>query len=344
MSEQPFFSIIIPVYNSEEYLDSCIESIFSQSFKDFELILIDDQSTDSSPEICEKWHNRYPNIVKVIHQKNVGVYLAKRRGLQEAKGKYFYVIDNDDLIINENALKIIKETIDDNGTDLVIFNAINNLDTCTRVSRLPFSDHQIFENQELALLYDEYLNGKGLHHIWMMVFSRELVDWEFEYHKPFRMLRDGPFLILPILSNAKKAIYLDDNFYYWRIQNAGSASKHYDVCTFYRSVRLLHMRVEQEAKKWQYKTRHTDAYVKKNYMVDVSIAAVKIRSLDEKKYNITKTGFLRMMSDDRYFRSHYTLRNVELFRRPVLFFLYHRQYFAVNMISALVGFYKERLS
>lgn len=90
-------SVIVPVYNVEKYLKRCVDSILEQSYRDFELILVDDGSTDESGTICDKLKERDERI-RVIHQKNGGLSAARNRGLAEATGDYFTLIDSDDFI------------------------------------------------------------------------------------------------------------------------------------------------------------------------------------------------------------------------------------------------------
>lgn len=90
-------SIVVPVYNVEKYLGRCVDSILEQTYKDFELILVDDGSTDSSGTICDKLRKRDDRI-RVIHQKNGGLSAARNTGLAEAKGEYITFIDSDDFI------------------------------------------------------------------------------------------------------------------------------------------------------------------------------------------------------------------------------------------------------
>lgn len=341
MKDKPFFSVVIPVYNSEKYLDECLSSVFDQTCQDFELVLIDDESRDKSPTICDQWRERFPDRVKVIHQKNTGVYLAKRNGIKESSGTYLYVMDNDDLLVDRRALETVREKILDTHCDLVVFNAIDNLETGHLLCHIPFSDGRILEGEGLAEVYDEFLSTKNLHHIWMMVFHRDLFDWDYEYDEPFRMLRDGPFLILPILSHARKVLFLKDAFYYWRVKNQSSASKHYDVVTFFYSIRCLHKRVLACSKQWAWKSDKTEALIRKNYVADVCIAAIKVRSIPDNS-EMRKKECLAMMSSDELFRREYSLKNLEPFRIPIAFALYHKQYWLVNAVSSLVGAAKGR--
>ena len=91
----PALSVIVPVYNAEAYLKTCIESILNQSWKDLELLLIDDGSTDSSPQICDQFA-RYDQRVHVIRQTNAGAAAARNHGLDLASGSYITFVDSDD--------------------------------------------------------------------------------------------------------------------------------------------------------------------------------------------------------------------------------------------------------
>ena len=93
--EEIFISIIIPVYNAELYLERCIKSVISQTLEQWELILVDDGSTDQSPHICDIYCSMDKRI-KVIHQKNAGVSAARNMGILNANGSYIGFVDSDD--------------------------------------------------------------------------------------------------------------------------------------------------------------------------------------------------------------------------------------------------------
>ena len=105
-------SIVIPVFNSEKYLPMCVDSIVKTHSDEYEIILVDDGSTDQSPSICDSYAEKYKNI-KVVHQENCGVATARNVGLDSAQGNYVLFIDNDDWI-NEGELpyllSLVKET------------------------------------------------------------------------------------------------------------------------------------------------------------------------------------------------------------------------------------------
>lgn len=113
-----FYSIIVPVYNVEKYLEQCLESILSQSFNDYEMILVDDGSTDSSGLICDKYASNYSSI-KVIHKQNGGSSDARNTGIDHHSGKYILFIDSDDFIESNSLENIHKEAIKHKKLDVM---------------------------------------------------------------------------------------------------------------------------------------------------------------------------------------------------------------------------------
>ena len=116
----PFFSIILPIYNVEKYLDRCVESVVNQDFDDYEMILVDDGSTDNCPKICDNYAEKYP-FVKVVHKRNGGLSSARNAGLEVASGKYVFWIDSDDWI-QPNTFKTIYNALLKNSVDVLKIN------------------------------------------------------------------------------------------------------------------------------------------------------------------------------------------------------------------------------
>lgn len=108
-------SVIIPIYNVAPYLDICISSVISQSYNDFELILVDDGSTDGSSEKCDDWGKKDDRIV-IVHQRNAGVSVARNNGIKKAKGEYIVFVDSDDWVTCDYLLSMINAP----SADLVI--------------------------------------------------------------------------------------------------------------------------------------------------------------------------------------------------------------------------------
>lgn len=113
---KPVISVIIPVYNVEKYIRQCVDSVLEQSYRDFELILVDDGSPDNSPAICDEYAQK-DTRVSVIHQKNLGVSAARNNGIRHAKGEWITFVDSDDWVSSDYLEKF---KVDEDDTDLII--------------------------------------------------------------------------------------------------------------------------------------------------------------------------------------------------------------------------------
>lgn len=116
----PKFSIIIPVYNTEQYLRRCLDSVLAQTYSDFEIICVDDGSTDKSFDILTRYKLKDPRL-KVITQSNKGQGEARNKALETARGEYIYFLDSDDYI-EPSLLESALEIFETNDTDLICFN------------------------------------------------------------------------------------------------------------------------------------------------------------------------------------------------------------------------------
>ena len=115
----PKLSVIVPIYNVEQYIHKCVDSILNQNFKDFELILVDDGSPDSCGKICDEYAQK-DERVKVIHKVNGGLSDARNFGLEKAKGEYVSFIDSDDWV-DENIYSESLKYMEENDLDIVCF-------------------------------------------------------------------------------------------------------------------------------------------------------------------------------------------------------------------------------
>ena len=115
---RPMVSIIVPIYNAEQYLRRCVDSILNQEYTDYELLLVNDGSTDASGDICEEYRDRDPRVI-VIQKENTGVSDSRNRALDRARGKYLQFLDSDDWI-TPDATRLFVRAAEEYGCDLVI--------------------------------------------------------------------------------------------------------------------------------------------------------------------------------------------------------------------------------
>ncbi len=115
-----FFSIIIPVYNTEKYLHQCVQSVLSQTFTDYEIVLVDDGSKDDSPRICDEF-SKEDSRVRVIHKENGGLSSARNAGIEASFGEYLLFLDSDDYFYTDDALEKIQTAIKKSFPDVLLY-------------------------------------------------------------------------------------------------------------------------------------------------------------------------------------------------------------------------------
>lgn len=147
MNKNPFFSVILPVYNVEHYLDRCIESILKQEFNDYEILLIDDGSKDNSPQMCDEWSKKDDRI-RVVHKKNEGLGMARNTGVDNAQGSYLIFIDSDDYILPELFSDVYKAIVSKDVQ--VVFYGMKRVTGEGKVlmDLIPSPDKMFYDNKE----------------------------------------------------------------------------------------------------------------------------------------------------------------------------------------------------
>ena len=117
---KPLLTVVIPVYNVEKYLNRCLESILIQEWKNYDIIMVDDGSTDRSPQICDDYVKAY-DFISVIHKENGGLSDARNTGLSQAKGEYVYFPDSDDWLEPDTFIALA-EALESQKFDIISFN------------------------------------------------------------------------------------------------------------------------------------------------------------------------------------------------------------------------------
>lgn len=159
-----FFSVIVPVYKVEKYLTDCIESVLSQTFSDFELILVDDGSPDKCPEICDRYKEKDWRI-KVVHKPNGGLASARRTGIREAVGEYVFNLDSDDLIENDT-LECAYKIIQDTKCDIVSFSYRWVKNSVTVSITNDGLDEGLYDGKDIEkYIYPRLLMDKDMNHV-----------------------------------------------------------------------------------------------------------------------------------------------------------------------------------
>lgn len=215
MLEDIKFSVLIPVYNTENYLNQCIESVLEQSYENFEVILVNDGSTDKSREICDEYADQY-DFVKVIHQENSGQFTARQNSMKFATGDYCIFLDSDDYW-EPHLLEKVKKTIDKYQCDMVIFNRKDVYENTVVEVQLPFHNEQVFSKEKKEDLYKMLLEGTFLNNLVLKVFKRTLSKENIEdYGFKGICYGEDAFKSACLIKEAKKIVYLSECLYNYR--------------------------------------------------------------------------------------------------------------------------------
>lgn len=194
-------SVIIPVYNVEKYLSRCVDSVLNQTYKNFELILVDDGSLDNSPVICDEYENKDSRI-KVIHKENGGLSSARNAGLEICKGDYIFFIDSDDWLTDENVLEEFISKAEKENADFVY----SFMNTATDKIQKEIRMNQRFkDNDKLFFLSNPYLFSA-----WNKLYKNTLL--QFLQFVPGRVNEDVDVIPL-VFCKANKISRLDKHTY-----------------------------------------------------------------------------------------------------------------------------------
>lgn len=148
-------SVIVPIFNSEKYIDRCLESLLNQTYKNIEIILVDDGSIDDSVLICKKYANKYKNVILIELENNKGVSYARNVGIKKSNGNYIVFVDSDDKI-SKNTIEILYKEIQNDNFDIVFSNYA-----------IVYSDGKMTENKnDNSIKYKNFLDFISYNNHW----------------------------------------------------------------------------------------------------------------------------------------------------------------------------------
>lgn len=221
------FSIIVPIYKVEKYLEQCVESILSQSYKDFELILVDDGSPDKCPEICDQYSKNDSRVI-VIHKENGGLSDARNAGMNIANGEYIIFVDSDDFWSKTSVLEKIADISKDNSPDIVQFGREKYFEKEDRIQENVLKHLSAYNGKSSKeTLYNlVYMDSLAIS-AWSRAVKRDFLLKNDLYFKKGIKTEDLDWAIRMFLCEPKWA-FIDDNFYVYRMQREGSITSTVD--------------------------------------------------------------------------------------------------------------------
>ncbi len=294
------FSILIPVYNTEKYLCECLESILRQEIKSYEIILVNDGSTDKSGEICDLYKKKYPNIIKVIHKKNEGCLCARRDAIQLAEGDYLLFCDSDDYY-TDKAFTILRELIDRHLPDIILFNLdlVNDKGIYSRLNQEKlFADEEIITDKRK--IYNNLLSAKFICSSMSMKCVKREYGWRDRTYEQFRGLNYGEDLLqsLEIYTLANKIVYCDKAVYCYRTGRGMTGKFSYK---FYEDFKSIFEEIKKYDEKWNLPDFHNQLnyfYLYLVYSTVRQLARTSIRKDEAIEY-------LNLLQRENYFQTAY---------------------------------------
>lgn len=230
----PKFSVIVPIYNVEDYLVKCVESILNQTFEDFELVLVDDGSPDGCPAICDAFANK-DRRVRVIHKTNGGLVAARNTGIHEAKGDYICYVDGDDWVSEHLLETIWNKALSKHDVDMVVYSAVRKYSD--REEEIPKSVEEGLYTKEMLqkeiypfMMYDArkpFCNGLVFPVAWNKIFKRDFLLKHYCAEERIRMGEDNAF-VFECLYEANSVFFCEDVLYFYNQMNVGSMVHSYD--------------------------------------------------------------------------------------------------------------------
>lgn len=309
------YSFIVPVYNTEKYLKKCLDSLVNQTYKDFEIIVVNDGSTDKSSSIISKYQKKYKNII-VIDKENEGLSMARNRGVQKSSGKYIIFVDSDDYVSNK-LLEEVDKKIDD--SDILRFQIATEDEEYIKINEY----HE--EGFESMCGYDAFKYLSSYHFVepaWCYVIRKNYyIENKFSfkkgvYHEDFGLI---PYVIY----KARKVKSVDFIGYYY-IQRNGSimnnndykktVKKAFDMLEQYKTMRLF-------AKNINRKNNLDDYFL--SYISNSVIVKARELKKDEKKVYINELKKLNVFDGVlvntriRRFKKYLMKHNLNLYLKVV---------------------------
>ena len=220
MNPSPTISVIIPVYNCEKYIETCVDSVLNQTFTDFEIILVDDGSPDDSGKLCDQLSEKNNKIV-VLHQKNQGQAAARNNGVKIARGEWLHFVDSDDLI-HPQMLERLYNAVIENNVNLAMCSAVQD-------EKLPddfYADKNV-EFKNLEMNEDNFLHlCRDLKYFYWVVWGKLIHKSIYEKHPltEGRIYEDNA-IVCKWLYEAKKIALTNAPMYFYYTNNSGTTKK-----------------------------------------------------------------------------------------------------------------------
>lgn len=284
--EKIFFSIIIPVYNIKKYIQECVESVLCQSYKNYEVLLIDDGSTDGSGVECDKYAEESPKV-KVIHKKNGGISSARNTGIEKSEGKYIIFLDGDDYWSDIYALEKIHEAVMETYAEIIVFQGFEINELSGKKARI--SNNYVGEMREKIYDGKEYLKtvltGRENFYWYAWLYAIQRSYWHengFLFNEKTRAFEDVE-LMYSVLLECSQIKVIDFPFYHYRTNRNGSLTTAHNISLIQDILKVADKILIQTKK---LKEKELQEIVQNHFSHNYYLCCILINDLEKEEYKL----------------------------------------------------------
>lgn len=308
----PFFSIVVPVYNTENFLDDCIESVLRQSYTNWELILVDDGSTDNSGVICDNFAKKNSKIL-VFHQENKGQFSARNFGIKESNGTHLIFLDSDDFL-ESNALHVISSSLRNNDFDVVMYDSYHFVNGKQELSEdnIDFIE-SCFEHRDIVKFC--FLKRTSRISMCAYCFKKALFENTTSIDSQLQTSRSQEdfLMVYSLIEKANSLLIVNELLYNYRM-NPNSTSHNTNASSFYDGLSISSRIYQDIVHKYNFDiTKDFDSYIKRrlswlplSYLLRCAIIYAPKKLCTE--YKKVRKDFLYKFFTKKYnFRKAYTI-------------------------------------
>jgi glycosyltransferase involved in cell wall biosynthesis len=298
------FSIIVPVHNGEKFIEDSVMSALEQSFDgDFEVIIVENGSSDATPSICDRLAAGNDRVT-VLHRGAIGLYMARQEGIKAAKGDYIVALDADDRLDKEllSELSSYIEGLEDGkaNIDLVIYNAAD-MDSKATLNRFPFEEGKVYRGEDKKVFKDLVCSGDSLNAMWIKCIKRDVALIDIE--KNGLNYGEDLFQTAYYVDKADGIAYLDKNLYYYRVNEASLTATYSE--SFMENQKFVWSQVDRISENWNDSSYKEEIDLRKALTCTINMAKLIYSDLGIKE----KKEKLKALMEDSFYRK-YALRNL----------------------------------
>ena len=344
-------TIIIPVYNTKQYLEECVNSVTGQTYRNLEILLIDDGSTDGSAELCDELARR-DSRVRVLHKENGGVASARNSGIDEAIGKYVMFLDSDDWLSKE-AIEELVSHADEHETDVIRFNYIREFNERSLIKQNTILEERIYTEDEcktiarqtMGLVGAELANPENMNFLascWTNMYRKSfLVNSGVRFTDIWEIgsFEDGLFNLC-VYMKMHSFEYIERAFYHYRKDNVSETSGYRKAYGAKRLVLAKKLKeIVEQAEMWPF---FEEAYNNRmvHATIEISFNALRNPAPFSVKYKEIKSVLTHEVFTDAY--KKFSLKYLDLKWKIYFFFIKHSMVLPTYVMTAMILRIKNR--